>query len=135
MGDNSSQLRPCKGCNAKTSAQNYVTHLFPVTVPVSPSGSIYTEAKTNITRMHSSRMRTARCSGRLPKEGGVCPGWCLPRGGEGEGVGHGGVCPGGGAGRHPPVNRMTYRCKNITLPQLRYGLFLYSLFIADNKCK
>ena len=42
-----------------------------------------------ITRMHSSRMRTVRCSGRLG-EGGVClgrvylggglPGRCLPRG-------------------------------------------------------
>ena len=37
-----------------------------------------------ITRMHSSRMRTVRCSGR-PLRGGVCPGGvclggCLPRG-------------------------------------------------------
>ena len=39
------------------------------------------------------------------------------------------VCPGGGyphkeggvSGRQPPVNRMTDRCKNITLPQLRCG--------------
>ena len=49
-------------------------------------------------------------------DGDVCPeGICLPRGG---------VCPGGipactVAG--PPVNRMTERCKNITLPQLPCG--------------
>ena len=40
--------------------------------------------------------------------GGVCPGACLCRG-----VLAGGVCP--------PVNRITDRCKNITLPQLRCG--------------
>ena len=34
------------------------------------------------TRMHSSRMRTVRCSGRLGGGGaGVCPGGCLTRGG------------------------------------------------------
>ena len=52
------------------------------------------------TSMHSSRMRTVRCSSRLP-------GGCLPRG-----VSSGGVCPGcfpvGGfaqmhAGTHPPL--------------------------------
>ena len=69
--------------------------------------------KTNKeTRMHSSRMCTARFNG-------VYPGGC--------------VCPGavhypGPKGRHspppqrqtppPPVNRMTDRCKNITFPQL-----------------
>ena len=46
--------------------------------------------------------------------GGVCPGGCLPGGG-------GGVCPGGlpkgGIWQTPPpVNRITDRCKNITLP-------------------
>ena len=80
--------------------------------------------------------------------GGVClpRGWCLP----GRGVsaqGEGCVCPGGGmsaqgvvsageggclprgvylprgclADTPHPVNRMTDRCKNITLPQLRCG--------------
>ena len=29
----------------------------------------------------------------------------------------GGVCPGKGLADTPPVNRMTDRCKNITLPQ------------------
>ena len=59
--------------------------------------------------------------------GGVCPGVSARKG----------VCPGRGvcpvhAGihtpaqcmlgyTHPPVNRMADRCKNITLPQLRYG--------------
>ena len=43
----------------------------------------------------------------------VCPG-----GGSAQG---GGVCPGESVygGVHPPVDRMTDRCKNITLPQLR----------------
>ena len=52
--------------------------------------------------------------------GGVCLEGCLP----------GGlcVCPGGGGVpaqgvvlETPPVNRITERCKNITLPQLRCG--------------
>ena len=60
---------------------------------------------------------------------GVClpKGVCLPRG-----VCQGGVCRGEGmcaqggvypgvCGRHPPVNRITDMCKNITLPQLRCG--------------
>ena len=64
----------------------------------------------NITRMHFSRMHTIRCSGRLWGEG-VCLGGCLPR----EGVCPGGVC------ETPPVNRITDRCKNITLPQLCCG--------------
>ena len=62
--------------------------------------------------MHSSRMHTVHCSGRLE---GVCLG----------GVCLGGVC----LGRcvclprrvytsPSPVNRMTDRCKNITFPQL-----------------
>ena len=49
--------------------------------------------------------------GGLP--GGCLPGGCLP----------GGVCPGRvsvwGGGRHPSVDRMTDRCKNVTLPQLK----------------
>ena len=47
--------------------------------------------------MHSSRMRTVRCSSRLPRGGGVCQG-CLPEGGLPRGVsavGGGGVCQGG----------------------------------------
>ena len=48
-------------------------------------------------RVHSSRMRTVRCSGRLERGelrvGGICPGgWCLPGG---AGVCLGGVCPTG----------------------------------------
>ena len=135
--------------------------------------------------MHSSRMRTVRCSSRLlgwgeggcrcicrwgrgylpgglharvrGRPGGVCRGCllrgcllrgCLPRGVSAGGClpgvsAQGGVCPGvvclggcllrgvsapGGVCwgcvyllRVPPVNRMTDRCKNITLPQLRCG--------------
>ena len=59
--------------------------------------------------------------GCLPMEG-VCPGRCLLR----RGVCWGGVCPWGFCpsacwDTHPPVDRMTDRCKNITLPQLRCG--------------
>ena len=78
------------------------------------------------TRMHSSRMRTARFSGRLREEGVVvcvCLGGCIKACN-----GQAGVCRGCGgvhpcslhAGIHiPHVNRITDRCKNITFPQLR----------------
>ena len=80
-------------------------------------------------------MRTVRCSSRLlrgvsTKGGfllgqGVYPGGvCLPlvNGGFGVCGGAGGgvvVCPGstGGCLPDPPVDRMTDRCKNVTLPQ------------------
>ena len=63
------------------------------------------------------------CPGRVSAQGvcdqgDVCPGGVWP------GVSaQGGVCPGGVCGRPPapPVDRMTDRCKNITLPQLRCG--------------
>ena len=73
-----------------------------------------------ITKMHSSRMHTIRCSGRLldGRVGGVCPGGCLPRGvsTHGDGICQVGVCQ-----TPPPLNRITDRCENITLPQLRCG--------------
>ena len=66
--------------------------------------------------------------GRCLPRGGVCPAVC-PGGGC-----PGGVCPWGGLPRGvstqcllgdvcqtPPVNRITDRCKNITLPQRRCG--------------
>ena len=69
-------------------------------------------------RMHSSRMRTVRCSGRpggMSAQGCVSAGGvvCLPVG----------VCPGGclPASNPPPVDRMTDTCENITLPQLHCG--------------
>ena len=62
--------------------------------------------------MHSSRMRTVRCSGRrgvshrgLSAQGIVCPGGCLPQ------------CMLG----YTSMNRMTNACENITLPQLLCG--------------
>ena len=73
-----------------------------------------------ITRMHSSRMCTVRCSGRH-LGGDVCQGGCLNRRG---------VCPGGvsawgvfawGCLPDIPLDRMTDTCKNITLLQLRCG--------------
>ena len=57
------------------------------------------------TRMHSSRMRTVRCSDRLDGcvQGGV-RGVCV------QGVSAWGCTP-------PPVDRMTDACENITFPQ------------------
>ena len=85
------------------------------------------------TRIHSSKMHTARllpvspsmhCSGGwgVPGPRGVC---LVPGGVPGPGQcawSRGGVClvPGGTCpGTAPPVNRITDRCKNITLPQIR----------------
>ena len=49
--------------------------------------------------------------------GGLCPGG----GGEGISVqGVGGLCPGGSPSRDPIVNRMTDRCKNITVYSLNF---------------
>ena len=94
------------------------------------------------TRMHSSRMRTVRCSSCLLGGGGVCPegvplstnGVCLPRV-SAQGAEVGGVCPGGVSERgkgylprgclpEPPpplVNRITDACENMKLLQLRCG--------------
>ena len=74
------------------------------------------------TRMHSSRMRTVRCSSRLLW--GVCPG-----GVSAQGVSTQGVSDWGGMSARgclpdtppPPVDRMADACENITLPQLRCG--------------
>ena len=71
-----------------------------------PTGASSAKSKM-LTRMHSSRLRTVRCSGRL--WGGVsaregCLGGCLPRG----------VV----LYTYPPVDRMTDACENITFPQL-----------------
>ena len=75
-----------------------------------------------------------RVGGRVPRGGGVCPGHVCPGGGvcPGTGVcrGGGGRCPLGPEADTPSlVDRMTDRCKNITLdrcknitlPQLRCG--------------
>ena len=53
----------------------------------------------------------------------ACPGGCLPRGVSAKvGVSAGGVAaPPETIGRHLPMDRMTDRCKNVTLPQLRCG--------------
>ena len=102
-------------------------------------------------RMYSSRMRTVRCShrhweggGRVSAQGGVCSGMsaqggCLPRVGclpreclPGRGVCAEECLPGRGclrrgvsaqrvSARHPPVERMTDSCKNITLSQVCCG--------------
>ena len=69
------------------------------------------DMKTVQTRMYSSRMRTGRsltvCWSLLPGGGGLVwvRGW--------------GWYPSMHWGRHPPVDRITDACKNITLAQLR----------------
>ena len=80
------------------------------------------------TRMHSSRMRTVypmsipACTGR-----GAVSQNALDRGVYPSMHWAGGVCPEGGyvsqhaLGQTPPRDRMTDRCKNITLSQLRCG--------------
>ena len=71
-----------------------------------------------ITRLHSSRMRTARlltlCQQDLEGGGGICPVGCLPEEGVCQGVSaQGGVCPGslclpgGQVSATPPVDRHT----------------------------
>ena len=62
--------------------------------------------KAHSTRMHSSRMRTARSSSR--------PGGVSTRHPPGSRPHPEQACP-------PPVNRMTDRCKNITLPQTSFA--------------
>ena len=87
-----------------------------------------------LTRMHSSRMRTVRYSGRL--EGGVSrgclPGECLPRGVSGWEAGgcvSRGVCLGGGCpgGVHLPPRGKNDRCL--------WKHNLYATIVADdNQC-
>ena len=107
-----------------------------------------------VTRMHSSRMHTIRCSGHW---GGVCPtgvsdSWglcprgclserCLPSGravsAQGDGCLPGGVCPWGvytpwtqrQIPSPPPVNTITDRCKIITFPTTVY----LATTVADGK--
>ena len=80
------------------------------------------------TRMHSSRMRTVRCSSHL---GGLgvcaCPGVCLPGGvsGQSGGVWLGGMSAQEGVSQHAigqttprGQNFLTHACENITFPQL-----------------
>ena len=60
--------------------------------------------------------------GCLPRGQCLPRGGCLPRGCLPRGVSAGGdICPGSVWQTPLPVNRMTDRCKNITLPQLRRG--------------
>ena len=85
--------------------------------------------------MHSSRMRTVRCSGR--RGGGACIPACTGQGGMypsmhwaggvyrsmhwAGGVSARGCLPEGVSATPPPLDRMTDACENITLPQLRCG--------------
>ena len=77
------------------------------------------------TRMHSSRMRTARSSGRRgvstrpPRSRPPLPGSRPPP----RAARHAGIPPAMHVGipPPPPVNRMTNRCKNITLAQTSFA--------------
>ena len=84
------------------------------------------DSATNDTRMYSSRMRTAHFSCHLGVGGGLPGGsvyWCvsargcLPREVSTREVSVQGGCLPRGVCPLSPVNRMTDRCKNITLPQ------------------
>ena len=89
--------------------------------------TIRTHLPIVVTRMHSSRMRTVRSSSHVypSMHWELCIPACTGRGG----VCLGGVCPGGvcpgGVSQHAlrqtplPMDRMTDRCKNITLCKLR----------------
>ena len=74
--------------------------------------------------------------GVCPGGGGVCPGGICPgRGCLSRGVSPVGVCPGGVYpsmhwGRHPPVDRMTDRCKNITFPQVHLCTVMTTLQLS-----
>ena len=79
--------------------------------------------------MHFSRMPTVgllTVSNSIPGEGPASRGVGLHPGGSASEVGSKsrgrGVCICGGLGKSPfPVNRMTDRCKNITLPQTSFA--------------
>ena len=75
-----------------------------------------------ITRMHSSRTRTAHLL-TVSRKGGVHI--LTSQGGEGASASWGGGCIWGvgvgGWADTPPMNRMTDRCKNITLPQTPFA--------------
>ena len=123
--------RPGKWLHYKTQAakekvDNYTPLLPHIFLPKNMLEYAYPK-----TRMNSSRIRTVRCSRRLPRggvvwrggglPGGVCPGGCLPRGVSAQRgcLPRGGVCPGVG-GVHPRCGQNSSQtCENITFPQLR----------------
>ena len=70
--------------------------------------------RTDKTRIHSSRMRTIRCSGRLGGEGAVHPQADTPPAQFMLDT----PPPSQMLGYIPPVDRMTDVCENITFPQL-----------------
>ena len=80
------------------------------------------------TRMHSSRMRTARSSSRPGGLHQAPPGPDPPGPGTPPGTRH----PPGSGPPPPPVNRITDTCKNITFPQLRLWAVIKSESKADH---
>ena len=104
--------------------------------PFQPIARVPTPTKMCQTILHSSRMRTAHAltiSPSLLCTGGVRGGCAWSRGVPGLGgawskgtwSGGGGCLVGGGIPActevDPPMNRMTNRCKNITLPQTSFA--------------
>ena len=107
--------RQCFLCLCWAVIESYSCMGDSVGVSNSSNSSNWTIITSFWTRMHSIRMHTVHCSGH------ILGGGCLPRR-DCMGVSaQGGVCLGGVCQTPPPVNRITDRCKNITLLQLRCG--------------
>ena len=84
------------------------------------------------TRMHSSRMRTVRCSDHLGGGGGGGV-WGSAQGvSSWGGLPEGGVCPGGV--HLPPPRGQTDTCENITFPQLLLGTVIKCYRHTHNDC-
>ena len=107
-----------------SSSERICSVLEHVVVVVANMVGIFTTYDYKKTRMHSSRMRTARSSSRLgggvstrtPDQAHTPPDQVHPQD-------HAppGPCTPPRPGTNPPVNRITHTCENITLPQLRCG--------------
>ena len=79
-----------------------------------------------ITRMHSSRMSTVRCScsGRLGGGGGVCLGAVCP--------GRGCVCVSGGYTPSLWTEFLTHACENITFLQLLLWMVISKILSSES---
>ena len=91
--------------------------------PCRPHRKPYFHKIAILTRTHSSRMRTIRCSRGMSARGCLPMEECLPRGVSSQGGG--GVCLVGVSATPPPPppreQNDRHICENITFPQLRCG--------------